>query len=157
MSLPRNAERVQTALEEAGSPARVVELPDSAGTSAEAAEALGVGVEQIAKSLVFVADGGPVLVVMRGCDRVDTGRLASHLGAGRVTRADADTVRQATGFPIGGVSPVAHPPGLRVVVDRALAGSPVVWAAAGTPHTVFPTSFEEILGVSRGEPGDVRA
>ena len=156
MTLHPNAARVQAALLQAGSAAQVQELPDSARTAPEAAAALGVDVGQIAKSLVFVADGTAVLAVLSGRHRLDTDRLASHLGAARVERADADAVRAATGFPIGGVSPVAHPPGLRVLVDRALADYPVVWAAAGTPHAVFPTDFEELLAVSAGEGVDIR-
>jgi prolyl-tRNA editing enzyme YbaK/EbsC (Cys-tRNA(Pro) deacylase) len=157
VTLHRNAARVQAALRAAGSGADVRELPDSAHTSAEAAAALGVHVDQIAKSLVFVADGVPVLVVLRGGDRLDPARLARHLGVGKVARADADTVREATGFPIGGVSPVVRRHGLRVVVDRALEELPEVWAAAGTPHAVFPTSFAELLSVSGGTAADVRA
>jgi prolyl-tRNA editing enzyme YbaK/EbsC (Cys-tRNA(Pro) deacylase) len=156
MTLHRNATRVQEALVAAGSAAVVRELPASAHTSAEAAAALGVNVDQIAKSLVFLADGQPVLIVLCGSDRLDTARVAEHLGAGQVRRADADTVRAATGFPIGGVSPVGHPDGLRVLVDRALAAYPVVWAAGGTPNAVFPTSFAELLAASRGEPAEVR-
>jgi prolyl-tRNA editing enzyme YbaK/EbsC (Cys-tRNA(Pro) deacylase) len=156
VTLHRNAERVQRALRDAGSDAEVRELPDSAHTSQEAAAALGVGVDQIAKSLVFVADGQPVLIVLRGSDRLDPNRLAAHVGADRVTRADADTVRQATGFPIGGVSPVSNRPGLRIVVDQGLSACPVVWAAAGTPNAVFPTTFEELIAVAGGEAGDVR-
>jgi prolyl-tRNA editing enzyme YbaK/EbsC (Cys-tRNA(Pro) deacylase) len=156
MSLHRNAARVQQALVAAGSEAVVRELPASAHTSTEAAAALGVRVDQIAKSLVFMADGEPVLIVLCGADRLDPARLARHLGARQVRRADADTVRAATGFPIGGVSPVGHADGLRVVVDRGLAGFPVVWAAGGTPNAVFPTSFAELLAASGGEPADVR-
>jgi prolyl-tRNA editing enzyme YbaK/EbsC (Cys-tRNA(Pro) deacylase) len=156
MSLHRNAARVQAALAAAGSAAVVRELPDSAHTSAEAAAALGVSVDQIAKSLVFVADDEPVLIVLCGSDRLDPARLAQHLGATTVRRADASTVREATGFPIGGVSPVGHADGLRVLVDRALAAYPAVWAAAGTPNAVFPTSFAELLAASDGEPVDVR-
>jgi prolyl-tRNA editing enzyme YbaK/EbsC (Cys-tRNA(Pro) deacylase) len=156
MSLHRNAARVQAALAAAGSAAVVRELPDSAHTSAEAAAALGVSVDQIAKSLVFVADDEPVLIVLCGSDRLDPARLAHHLGATTVRRADAGRVREATGFPIGGVSPVGHADGLRVLVDRALAAYPVVWAAGGTPNAVFPTSFAELLGASGGEPVDIR-
>lgn len=156
MTLHRNARRVQDALIAAGSSAEVRELPDSAHTVAEAAAALGVAPAQIAKSLVFVADGEPVVAVLSGPDRLDPDRLGRHLGAGTVARADADVVRGATGFPIGGVSPAGHRRGLRVVVDRGLEPYPVVWAAAGTPHAVFPTTFAELLAVSGGEPGDVR-
>jgi prolyl-tRNA editing enzyme YbaK/EbsC (Cys-tRNA(Pro) deacylase) len=147
---------VQEALVAAGSAAVVRQLPASAHTSAEAAAALGVSVNQIAKSLVFVADGQPVLIVLCGADRLDPARLAQHVGASQVRRADADTVRQATGFPIGGVSPVGHAEGLRVLVDRALADYPVVWAAGGTPNAVFPTSYDDLLAASGGEPADVR-
>jgi prolyl-tRNA editing enzyme YbaK/EbsC (Cys-tRNA(Pro) deacylase) len=156
VTLHRNAARVQAALVAAGSSAVVRELPESAHSSAEAAAALGVDAGQIAKTLVFVADSTPVLVVLRGADRLDPARLGAYLGAARVRRADADTVREATGFPIGGVSPIAHADGLRVIVDRALADYPVVWAAAGTPHAVFPTSFTELLATSGGEAADVR-
>lgn len=156
MTIHRNARRVQDALAAAGSSAEVRELPESAHTAEEAAAALDVDVAQIAKTLVFVADGEPVLIVLRGSDRLDPERLGRHLGAEKVRRADPDTVREATGFPIGGVSPVGHHPGLRVVVDRALADYPVVWAAAGTPHAVFPTSFAELVALSAGEPGEVR-
>jgi prolyl-tRNA editing enzyme YbaK/EbsC (Cys-tRNA(Pro) deacylase) len=156
MSLHRNAARVQAALEAAGSAASVLELPDSAHTSAEAAAALGVDIGQIAKSLVFLADGKPVLVVLRGADRLDPDRLAEQLGATTVGRADAATVREATGFPIGGVSPVGHTAGLPVLVDRALADYSVVWAAAGTPNAVFPTSYEELLTLSGGQAAEVR-
>lgn len=157
MNLHRNARRVQEALQAAGSPALVRELAESARTVAEAAAALKVEEGQIAKSLVFVADGRPVLAVLSGVDRLDTQRLGRHLGAARVGRADADVVRAATGFPIGGVSPVGHDGELRIVVDRALAGFETVWAAAGTPHAVFPTTFAELLDVTGGEAADVRA
>lgn len=156
MSLHRNAQRVQEALAAAGSQALVRELPDSARTSQEAAAALGVEVGQIAKSLLFLADGRPVLAVLSGSDRLDPDRLAAHVGASRVGRADADAVRAATGFPIGGVSPVGHGPSLRLVIDRGLESYDVVWAAAGTPHAVFPTTFAELIEVSGGEPGEVR-
>jgi prolyl-tRNA editing enzyme YbaK/EbsC (Cys-tRNA(Pro) deacylase) len=156
MSLHPNAARVQAALTASGSTAVVRELPDSARTSAEAAAALGVQIGQIAKSLVFVADGKPVMVVLRGADRLDVARLGAHLGATTVTQADAGTVQAATGFPVGGVSPVAHAGDLRVIVDLAISGHQVVWAAAGTPHAVFPTSFDELLTVSGGEAADVR-
>lgn len=156
MTLHRNAARVQAALSAAGSSATVTELPESAHSAAEAAAVLGVEVGQIAKSLVFVADGVPVLVVLSGADRLDPTRLGAHLGAAHVGRADAEAVRAATGFPIGGVSPVAHPPGLVVLVDRAVADHDVVWAAAGTPRAVFPTSFTELLEVTDAVPVDVR-
>lgn len=149
----RNAERVQEALRAAGSDAAVVELPSSARTSAEAAAAIGVTVGQIAKSLVFAVDGEPVVAVLSGTDRLDPEKLCRAMGGTRVERVDADAVRAATGFPIGGVSPLGH--GARVVVDRGLASYDVVWAAAGTPHTVFPTTFDELVSASGGAVADV--
>jgi prolyl-tRNA editing enzyme YbaK/EbsC (Cys-tRNA(Pro) deacylase) len=153
--LHRNAERVQQALRQSGSQASVIELPDSARTVNDAAAALGVAPGQIAKSLVFLANETPVLVVLSGTDRLDPARLGETLGA-TIRRADADAVRAATGFPIGGVSPLGHPAPLTVLVDRALAAHDVVWAAAGTPHAVFATSFAELVAVSGGRPADVR-
>jgi prolyl-tRNA editing enzyme YbaK/EbsC (Cys-tRNA(Pro) deacylase) len=150
-----NAQRVQTALAAAGSRATIRELPDSTRTSAEAAAALGVAVGQIAKSLVFLAGGQPVMVVASGVDRVDVAKLCAHLDGARITRADADAVRAATGYPIGGVSPAGLDRSLAVLVDRALAGFEVVWAAGGTPHAVFPTTFEELLTITGGEPAEV--
>ena len=154
--LHRNAARVQAALAAAGTPVQVRQLSESARTATEAASALGVEVGQIGKSLVFVADGEPVLAVLCGTDRADPEALARELGASRVTRADADVVRQATGYPIGGVSPVDLPPSLPVLVDRALARFDEVWVAAGTPHAVFPTTFDELVRLSGGRPADVR-
>lgn len=151
-----SAERVQQALRAGGSSAEVVELSDSARTSEEAAAAIGVSVGQIAKSLVFSGDGEPVLVILSGVDRLDTDRLRQHLGVKKVTRADPDLVRQATGFVIGGVSPVGHSGPLRIILDLALADYPVIWAAGGTPHTVFPTSFGELVRLTGGETADVR-
>lgn len=151
-----NVERVQAALTAAGSGAVVRELAESTGTSEEAAAALGVEVAQIAKSLVFLADGEPVLVVASGADRVDTGSLGRALGAKRITRADAEAVRAATGYPIGGVSPVGLPAGLQVLVERALDRYETVFAAAGTPRTIFETSYDELLRLTGGEPSDVR-
>jgi prolyl-tRNA editing enzyme YbaK/EbsC (Cys-tRNA(Pro) deacylase) len=151
-----NTQRVQVALAAAGATGVVRELPESSRTSPEAASALGVGVSQIAKSLVFLSDGVPIMVVASGADRVDTSRLSAHLGGSRITRADAERVRTATGYPIGGVSPAGLDGRLRVVIDRGLAGFDVVWAAAGTPNAVFPTTFAELLRITGGEEADVR-
>ena len=144
-----NSERVQRALADAGSAASVVELTDSARTAAEAAAALGVGVAQIANSLVFVADGAPLLVMTSGANRVDTKAVGTLLGA-TVKRADPDTVRNATGFPIGGVAPVGFPAPVRVLVDEDLLGYDTIWDAAGTPHTVFETTGEEQVRITGG-------
>jgi prolyl-tRNA editing enzyme YbaK/EbsC (Cys-tRNA(Pro) deacylase) len=150
-----NAQRVQAALAAAGCHGRVRELAESTRTSAEAAAALGVEVGQIAKSLVFVADGRPVVVVASGRDRVSTAALARELGASRVSRADADFVKDKTGYPIGGVSPAGLPPEVEVLVDRGLARYESIWAAAGTPHAVYPTTFEELLRATGGRVVEV--
>lgn len=150
----KNALQVQAALRAAGSRADVVELADSTRSSSEAAAAIGVEVGQIAKSLVFVVDGEPVVAVLSGVDRLDVGKLRRLRGAASASRADAETVRAATGFPIGGVSPVGHD--TPVVVDRGLADYDVIWAAAGTPNAVFRTTFDELVAASGAEVGDVR-
>jgi len=154
-NLHPNAQRVQRALASAGCRGQVRQLSESTRTSAEAAAALGVEVGQIAKSLVFLADRRPVVVIMSGRDRVDTGTLARVLGATEVRRADADAVRQATGYPIGGVSPAGLPAGLEVLVDRGLVACNLIWAAAGTPNAVYPTTFEELLALTGGRAADV--
>lgn len=152
-----NAQRVQAALDAAGAQGRVVELADSARTATEAAQALRCAVGAIVKSLVFAADGAPVLVLASGDHRVDTVKVATRLRADHVARADAALVRAASGFPIGGVAPVGHPRPLRTLLDETLAGYPVLWAAAGTPHTVFPTSYDELRQLTGGEPAEVAA
>ena len=150
-----NARRVHDALRQLGAEGEVRELTDSARTAADAAAALGCEVGAIANSLVFVADDTPVLVLTSGAHRADTGKLAAVLGAGRVRKADPDTVREATGYPIGGVPPVGHRTALRTVVDMALQRHETVWAAAGTPHAVFPTTYDELLRLTGGEPAEV--
>lgn len=153
----RSVRLVTRRLAELGATGRVRILDDAARTAAQAAEQLGVTPAQIANSLVFSADGEPVLVLSSGGHRVDTGKVAALLGASTVKRADADFVRTHTGFAIGGVAPVGHPEPLRTLVDRALADYDVVWAAAGHPHAVFPTTFDELLRLTGGEPADVGA
>ena len=151
-----NTERVQRALIAGGSPAEVVELAGAATTAALAAEALGVQVGQIANSLVVLADAAPFMVLTSGANRVDLNKVAAVLGAAKVGRADAETVRAATGFTIGGVSPVAHATEIPVLVDQDLQQYDVIWAAAGTAHTVFPTTYADLVRLSGGRPADVR-
>jgi prolyl-tRNA editing enzyme YbaK/EbsC (Cys-tRNA(Pro) deacylase) len=141
-----------TALGAAGSPTM---LPDSARTAAEAAAALGCDVGAIANSLVFAAGDSPVLVLTSGAHRVDTALVARHLGVERLERASPDFVREHTGQAIGGVAPIGHPTPLPTYVDRWLERHDVVWAAAGHPHAVFPTSYDELLRLTGGEPVDV--
>jgi prolyl-tRNA editing enzyme YbaK/EbsC (Cys-tRNA(Pro) deacylase) len=131
-------------------------LDEAASTAALAAAALGIEVGQIANSLVFLLDGVPLLVLTSGGHRVDTVWLGEALG-GSITRASASVVKEATGQTIGGVAPVGHPARLRTVVDEALAAYDVVWAAAGHAHTVYPTSFDELVRVTGGEARSVVA
>ena len=149
--------RVRECLAAAEVPGQVRRLDDSARTAAQAAAALGVEVGQIASSLVFLADGKPVLVVASGGHRVDTDKVAAILGASEVSKASADDVRTATGFAIGGVAPVGHPEPLRTVIDVALSQYDEVWAAGGHPHYVFPTSYDELLRITAGEAAEVGA
>src|SRR5215813_293122 len=150
-----SARHVTDVLRERGVTGQVRELPEAAATAAAAAAQLGCEVGAIANSLVFSADGAPLLVLTSGAHRVDTGKVAVLVGADRVKRADPEFVREATGQVIGGVAPVGHPRPLRTLVDRWLGGYDVVWAAAGHPHTVFPTSFAELVRITGGTPADV--
>lgn len=147
--------RVSAALAAAGVQTRVVELTDPAPTAATAAAQLGCEIGAIANSLVFTADGAPLLVLTSGAHRVDTARVAALIDATVVRRADPETVRTATGMPIGGVAPLGHPQPLPTLVDVALQAYPTVWAAAGHPHTVFPTSFDELVRITGGRAAEV--
>src|SRR6478752_173302 len=142
--MPVDFSRFAAVLRDLGVAGEVRELPESAPTAAAAAAQLGCEVGAIANSLVFSADGAPLLVLTSGAPRVATGKVAALVGAGRVKRADPEFVREATGQVIGGVAPVGHPRPLRTLVDPWLDGYDVVWAAAGHPHMVFPTSFAEL-------------
>jgi prolyl-tRNA editing enzyme YbaK/EbsC (Cys-tRNA(Pro) deacylase) len=136
-------------------PGKVRVLPESAPTAAAAAAQLGCEVGAIANSLVFAADGAPLLVMTSGAHRVDTTRVAALVGAAVVSRADAKSVRTWTGQVIGGVGPVGHPAPIRTLVDVWLAKYDVVWAAGGHPHTVFPTSYDELLRITGGTSAEV--
>ncbi|MER6983792.1 YbaK/EbsC family protein [Streptomyces carpinensis] len=131
-------------------------FPDATRTAAEAAAAIGCGLSQICKSLIFAADGEPVLVLMDGASRVDVERVREELGAGKVTRARADVVRETTGYAIGGVPPFGHRTRTRVLADRSLLDHDVVWAAAGTPHAVFPMEPKTLVAHAGGTLVDVR-
>ena len=149
------AARVQATLRALGVSAEVIELSESARTAAEAAAACGVAVGQIVKSLVFVAGDEAILVLVSGANQADERRLRALTGQ-PVRRADADTVRRATGFAIGGVPPVGHPRPLRTFLDRDLLGYDRLVAAAGTPHAVFSLTPAELLRLTGGEVTDVK-
>jgi prolyl-tRNA editing enzyme YbaK/EbsC (Cys-tRNA(Pro) deacylase) len=142
-------------LRDLGVPGEVRVLPDSAPTASAAAAQLGCDLGAIANSLVFSADGAPLLVMTSGAHRVDTARVAALIGARAVRRADAQSVRAWTGQAIGGVAPVGHPAPIRTLVDTWLEKYDVIWAAAGHPHTVFPTSYAELIRITGGTPADV--
>jgi prolyl-tRNA editing enzyme YbaK/EbsC (Cys-tRNA(Pro) deacylase) len=149
-----NAQRIQNALRERGSSAQVIQVPESTRTAVEAAAALGTTVAQIVKSLVFVADDRPLLVLTSGSERVSTEKVRALVGAA-VSRPDADTVKLLTGYSIGGIPPLAHVMPARVLMDPHLLDFDVVWAAAGTPHTVFGIAPEELRRVTDAELADV--
>ncbi|MEK6373939.1 MAG: YbaK/EbsC family protein [Acidobacteriota bacterium] len=142
--LSRAATRVQSALEAAGVEARVVELPQSTRTAAEAAQAVGCEVGQIAKSLVFRdADGEAVLVITCGTNRVNEKRLG-------LERASAELVREKTGYAIGGIPPVGHATPLRTFIDEDLLRFERIWAAAGTPNAVFQLLAADLARITGG-------
>lgn len=130
-------------------------FPDGTKTAADAAAAIGVEVAQIVKSLVFLVDGTPVMALVAGDNRLDETKLAGVHGGGAVERADADAVRAATGFPIGGVPPFGHATELAVYVDEDLLRWDEVWAAAGTWTDVFPLAPDELVRVSSGVVADL--
>jgi prolyl-tRNA editing enzyme YbaK/EbsC (Cys-tRNA(Pro) deacylase) len=151
----RNAEHVARALQALGVSGQVRELPEPAPTAATAAEQLGCPVGAIANSLIFSADGEPLLILTSGAHRVDTGKVAAEIGVEKLGRAGPEFVYASTGQRIGGVAPVGHPKPIRTLVDAALEPYEVVWAAAGHAHTVFPASFAELVRITGGAPLDV--
>ncbi|WP_413102954.1 YbaK/EbsC family protein [Streptomyces sp. Inha503] len=148
--------RFADALRELGLDVEVRRFPDATRTAAEAAAAIGCELSQIVKSLVFEADGQPVVVLMDGASRVDVELVRQELGAGGVRRADAALVRETTGYAIGGVPPFGHRTRTRVLADRRLLDHETVWAAAGDPHTVFPLDPKTLIAHAEGTLADVR-
>lgn len=124
-------------------------------TAAAAAAALGVEVGQIANSLIFNADGEPLLVLTSGAHRVDTAKVAADLGVAKLKRAAPEFVREHTGQVIGGVAPVGHPHPVRTLLDSTLRRYEVIWAAGGIPQAVFPITYEDLLSVTKAIEVDV--
>ena len=150
-------DRVVAAAVAAGLDIAVRRFPEGTRTAEDAARAVGCEVAQIVKSLVFVADGQPVVALVSGAHRLDPVRLAAALGASVVERADGDLVREATGYAIGGVPPLGHAQSLPTVMDRALLAHEVVWAAAGRPDAVFavtPAELERASGAVVADLGE---
>jgi prolyl-tRNA editing enzyme YbaK/EbsC (Cys-tRNA(Pro) deacylase) len=148
-------ERVRTALEAAGVEARIQESAASTRTAQEAADAIGTSVGQIVKSLVFLAGEAPVLALVSGENQLDPARLGSLMGSA-ITRADADAVRQATSYAIGGVPPAGFPAPIPTYLDRDLMQYDLVWAAAGTPRHVFPITPADLQRLTGGTVVDLK-
>ncbi len=153
----RNVTRVVAAAAERGLVVVTREFPEGTRTALDAARAVGCEVGQIVKSLVFVLDGAPVVALVSGSNRLDEHRLAAALGGSVVGRADADTVRAATGYPIGGVPPFGHDRRLPTAIDEDLLGYGEVWAAAGTPRDVFAVAPAELVRATAGTVAGLRS
>lgn len=151
----KGTERVQGALKAAGLDISVVKLQESARTAQLAADALDTALGSIVKSLLFLADGEPVLVLVAGDRRADPARLKRLLGARRVMIANAERVRRETGFSIGGVPPVGHRQPLPTWIDGSLGRFETIYAAAGHPRAVFPIAFETLVRITGGHVADV--
>ena len=146
---------VEKELRAKGFEPKVVVLPEPAPNAQAAADQVGCQVGAIANSLVFEADGAPLLVLTSGAHRVDTAKVAADLGVAKVGRASKEFVHQHTGQRIGGVAPLGHPAPVRTLIDRTLEDYPQVWAAAGHAHTVFAITFEELVRVTGGDVVEV--
>lgn len=149
-------ERFLEAARVLGHPVEVRRFPEGTKTAEDAARAIGCEVGQIVKSLVFVADDRPVLALTSGANRVDTERLAGLAGATSARRATLEEARAATGFAVGGTPPFGHPERVRTFLDRDLLGYEEVWAAAGTPDSVFRTTPAELRRTALAEAADLR-
>jgi len=157
MSLSSSAQRVQDALTNLGLTLQVVELPASTRSAAEAAEAIGCSAGQIAKSLIFKTKGSgkPILVIASGVNRVDEKKISALLGE-KITKSDADYVRQHTGFVIGGVPPVGHTERIITYIDVDLLEYDEIWAAAGTPNAVFRLESDDLVSATGGQVVSVK-
>lgn len=155
--LPAAAQRVQAALVALDISTRVVEFPQGTRTAADAAQAIGCTVAQIAKSIIFrgAASGKGILVITSGANRVNEKRIAQHVGEA-LGKADADFVRAKTGFVIGGVPPLAHAEPLVTLYDEDLWQFDDIWAAAGTPSTVFRLTPNDLLRMGEGKKVNVK-
>ena len=139
-----------------GHEVEVRRFPEGTHTAADAARAIGCDLAQIVKSLVFVADGRPLLALTSGVNRVDTQKLRALAGAASLRRANADEVRSATGFPIGGTPPFGHPEPIATLIDEDLMRHDEVWAGAGGPDAVFGIAPEELRTATGGRVADLR-
>lgn len=152
-----SVQRAKAAIAASGMKGEIKLLSDSARTAAEAAAALGIEVGQIASSLVFkLPEAKPLLVITSGGHRVDTELVAQFLQVPTLGRADADFVKEISGYSVGGVAPIGwlNSPAI-TLIDLALENYSEIWAAAGHPHTVFPTSFTELMRAANATPAKV--
>lgn len=150
-----NTQRVVGIAAEAGLIIAVQRFPEGTRTADDAARAVGCDVAAIAKSIVVMSDAGPLLVLTSGSNRVDYEKVSVAAGVSGVRRANAEEARAATGHPIGGTAPWGHPAPLTVLCDEDLLRQPTIWAAAGTPETVFPVAPDDLLRVAAATPADV--
>ena len=157
LELPKSAQRVQDVLMQAGVPLKVLVMEASTRTANDAAAAIGCEVRQIIKSLVFQTKdtGRPILVLASGVNRVNEKKVAAAVGE-FIGKADADFTRTVTGFAIGGIPPVGHAQPIDTIIDETLLSLPVLWAAAGTPHTVFSLTPEDLLRLTNGKVIDLQ-
>lgn len=155
MSAGSGVDRVRAALLAAAHDDTITTFPEGTHTSADAAAAIGCSVAQIAKSIVFKSEAGPVLVVASGVDRIDRKKVAAALGA-PVKPADPEWVAEQTGFAVGGVAPVGHQAAVTILIDAALQDQDPVWAAAGSPAHVFRTTTADLARITGGALVDVR-
>ena len=148
-----SVKRAQEAMDRLNVSGRIHALSESARTAQEAADSLGVEVGQIASSLIFkLPDDSPLLIITSGRHRVDTELVAKNLGIEKLGRVDADYVKEKSGFSIGGVAPIGWVSPATILIDQALNDYEVVWAAAGHPHAVYPTTFVELIECTGAQP-----
>lgn len=155
--MSRSVDRVKQALTDLGIDTEISHYPQSTRTAADAAGAIGVPLGSIVKSLVFTIDGEPLLVLVAGDQRADNTKLAKLLEVpkNKLHFANADTVRDATGFAIGGVPPVGHRNAMPTIIDETLARFEIVHAAAGTPRANFPIAFDKLVEITGGQVADI--
>jgi len=148
-----SVQRVQGLMKELGMKGEITALADSARTAKEAADALGIEVGQVASSIVFkLDDESPLLVITSGRHKVDTELVVKSLNQIKLHRVDADYVKEKSGFSIGGVSPIGWVSQATILIDEALNDYDIVWAAAGHPHSVFPTTYAELIACTGAKP-----
>lgn len=157
MELHRNTVRTVTAAAALGVELEVHHFPQGTRTAQDAADAIGCRLGAIVKSLVLDSDGGPLMVLTSGHNRVSYVKVEAATGRSAVQRCDADTARATTSYPVGGVSPFGHPAPVPMLIDRDLLTFDRVWAAAGTPHAVFPIAPELLMSVTGAQAADVAA